>query len=477
MTAPITVLVVDDEPHIQKAWRWMLAGDEFNVEVCGDGPQALKVMDAHRLDVLVTDVNMPGMSGLTLLKRVKQRQPEVEVILMTGVGTIRDAVTAIQGGAFDYLTKPFSEIEECINKVRQAARVKRLREENTALRRIVEAAPSSPLLDSQSPKMRALLDQAARVARVDSNVLITGPTGVGKGVIAQAIHDQSARRAGPFVLVDGASLSSELAESALFGHRKGAFAGAVADRVGFFEEAHGGTLFLDEIGNLTLSAQRQLLRVLQEQRVRRVGAEEDIAVDVRVISATLIDLQRAIEAGAFRDDLYFRLKVVELQVPHLAARVEDIPRLAYHFMQRHATRIGRSFNGIEPEALMALQRHEWKGNIRELEHVIEAAMIFETGEALSLRHFPPEIQRIAQAKGGVEPGGPEVNLELPFREALEQADRVFRVRYLTGLMGRFQSVSAAARHAQMDRANFRRLLRRYEITDYPKGGQAGKLEP
>lgn len=471
-STPTRVLIVDDEHHICKAWRWMLHADEFQVEVCSNAAEALQILGATRIDVIVTDVNMPGIDGLDLLQRIKKTRPEIEVIIMTGAGSITDAVRAMQGGAFDYLTKPFSEIEECINKVRQAARLKRLREENQALRQQMDAAPNSALLDSKSPAMKAVITQLFQVARVSSNVLITGPTGSGKSVIARAIHERSPRRKGPFVAVDCGSIPSELIESELFGHVKGAFTGAIAHKAGLFEMADGGTIFLDEIGNMPMSMQNRLLRVLQEKLVRRVGGSKDQKVDVRVISATLVDLKKSIEEKTFRSDLFFRLKVVEVRLPGLNERREDIPRLAYHFLHRNSSRIGREFKGITPGCMEALKKHDWRGNVRELEHAIEAAMVFETGDELTTHHLPAEVCEAADSQA-IDPNfasmASHIDLELPFREALDRADRAFRVTYLRGVMARYRSVSAAARHAQMDRANFRRLLRRYDITDYPRG--------
>ena len=463
-------LVVDDDDRVRKAWRWMLMGEEFEVQFAANASQALEVLGATPVDVMISDVSMPGIDGLELLDRVKRKRPNIEVIIMTGVGTINSAVRAMRAGAFDYLTKPFDNIEDCIKKVRQAARLKRLREENVALREEADASPNSALLDTQSASMKPVLAKVSQVARVESNVLITGPTGSGKSVIARAIHKRSPRRDGPFVCVDCGSIADNLVESELFGHVKGAFTGAVSDKVGLFELASGGTMFLDEIGNMPPQMQNRLLRALQEGKIRRVGGAKDIDVDVRVISATLVNLQEAIDSGEFRSDLYFRLKVVEIELPGLNNRREDIPRLAYHFLRRHAGRVGRELKGITPKCMEILKEHDWRGNVRELEHVVEAAMVFETGDELSAVHLPAEVREAANGTPAPEGSyGPDIDLDLPFRQALERADRTFRVTYLRGVMARYQSVSAAARHAEMDRANFRRLLRRYEITDYPCG--------
>jgi two-component system response regulator HydG len=470
--APVRVLVVDDEMIIQKAWRAMLGTSEFEVATCSNGMEALQILNAQRIDVVIADVMMPGINGLELLDRIKQKKREIEVIIMTAKGSIPDAVTATKGGAFDYITKPFNEVEECINKVRQAARLKRLHDENLALRQQVEASPNGALLDSQSPVMRPVLNRVAHVSKVNSSVLITGPTGSGKSLVARAIHEQSRRNDGPFVHVDCGSIPSELIESELFGHQKGAFTGAVSDKEGLFEVADGGTIFLDEIGNMPMPMQQRLLRVLQESRVRRVGGSRDINVDVRVLSATNADLPAEVEQGHFREDLFFRLKVVEIRIPGLNERREDIPRLAYHFLRRTSEKIGKEVRTIAPGCMEVLKRHDWKGNVRELENVIEAALVFEGSDELSEENLPPELAQGGGREGNdVGLGGfaAGIDLDLPFRDALDQVETSFRVAYLRGVMDRYRNVTAAAEHAQMDRANFRRMLKRYEITNYPRG--------
>lgn len=464
-----SVLVVDDEPQVRRAWKWILVGDEFEFFECGSGMEALQLLASQKIDVVVTDVMMPGIDGLELLRRIKADRPEIEVIVMTGAGSIPDAVKATRDGAFDYLTKPFNDIEDCIKKVRQAARLKRLHDENMALRQQVEASPQGPLLDSDSPAMKAVMNQIAAVARVDSSILITGPTGAGKTVIARTIHDSSPRSGGPFVVLDCGQIPAELIESELFGHVKGAFTGALYDKAGLFEMADKGTIFLDEIGNMPPQGQQRLLRVLQEAMVRRVGGNKDTKVDVRVISATNVDLQKAVDEGKFRSDLYFRLKVIQIRLPSLAERREDIPRLAYHFLRKYAARMGKDIRTITPKCMELLKAHRWEGNIRELENAIERAVVFESGNELTERHLPPELGEPSGSAAPVDQFSGQVNLDLPLREAIDQAETAFRVAYLRGVMNKYRNVSAAARHAQVDRANFRRLLRRYGITDYPKG--------
>ncbi|MFZ4736160.1 MAG: sigma-54-dependent transcriptional regulator [Bradymonadia bacterium] len=468
-TTTIRVLVVDDEPVILKVWTVMLRRDEFEVATCSSAQEALQALQAHKIDVVVTDVMMPGIDGMELLKRIKAARPEVEVIVMTGKGSIQDAVRAMKEGAFDYLTKPFVEIEECVNRVRQAARVKRLHDENVALRQQVDAAPNSALIDSVSTSMKPVMSLVAQVARASSNVLITGPTGAGKSAIARSIHDRSPRKDGPFMHVDCGVLSKELMSSELFGHKKGAHSTAFADKDGLFHAADGGTIFLDEIGNLHLDAQQQLLKVISDQVVRRVGDTRDTKVDVRIIAATNADLPTQVQGGRFREDLYFRLRVVEVRLPGLNERRDDVPRLAYHFLRRHAARNGKDLKNIAARCMEILRAHDYKGNIRELDNAIERAVIFESGTELSERSLPAEFGTREGAGLAVDPVVGQVDLELPMREAMERAETSFRVAYLLGLMRRYKNVSASARHAQVERANFRRLLKRYGITDYEKG--------
>jgi DNA-binding NtrC family response regulator len=465
---PMTrVVVVDDEAPILKAWRWMLHRDDFEVEGYTKGADALAAIGNRPVDVVVVDVMMPGMSGFDVLERIKRDRPDIEVVVMTGAGSIPDAVRAMQAGAFDYLTKPFTEIEECINKVRQAARLKRLRAENRALRAQVDVTPERLLLDSRAASMRGLLAQIDQVARVDAHALVTGPSGAGKEVVAKSIHQRSARRDHAFVTVDCAALTDERVELDLLGSVAGGVPGTTQDIPGFFSQADGGTLYLDELGHLSPVAQRHILKVLESGRARPVGAARGRKVDVRVISGSMHHLTEAVETGTLHGDLFFQLKGVTLKVPPLSERTDDIPQLAYFFLRRAAKRLGKEVESITATAMNALQSYEWVGNLRELEHVIESALVFETSAELSAAHLPEEVL----GKDGEAPDAlaAQIDLDLSFREALEAADRTFRVTYLRGLMNRYRSVSAAARHAQMDRANFRRMLRRYDITDYPKG--------
>ncbi len=462
------VVVVDDDPYIRKAWRVMLDKDDFEVTLCSSGHEASAYLAANEADVVLTDVLMDGMTGLQLLEHVKQTYPEIEVIIMTGQAKIADAVYATKAGAFDYITKPFVDLDACINRVRQAARVKRLSEENLKLRQQVDAndEASPDVLKSRSPVMRPVLHQVRRLARVDATVLLTGPTGAGKTAFAKALHDIGGRREAEFVYVDCGAIPSELIESELFGHMKGSFTSAVTDKKGLFEAADKGTIFLDEVGNMPLDSQRKLLRVLNDGIIRRVGGHRDIKVNVRVISATNRDLQQAVDQGAFRQDLYYRLNVVNIRLPALNERREDIPQLAYAILRRQAARHGSQVNSIDADCMERLLGHNWKGNIRQLENVLERSVIFETGEQLTLRSLPDELRDIdpLASMGASLPN--LVDLDVSWKDSVDRAEGTVRAAFLRGVLDRFDgNVTQAARHAELDRSNFRRHLRRY-LPDY-----------
>ncbi len=464
MTPAARVLVVDDDPYVRKAWRVMLDKDEFEVTLCASAVEASTHLAAHDVDVVLTDVVMDGMTGLQLLEHVKQAYPDIEVIIMTGQAKIADAVYATRAGAFDYITKPFVDLDACINRVRQAARVKRLAEENVELRRRMEAGGGGggpDVLHSRSPAMRPVVHQVRRLARVDATVLLTGQTGAGKTALAKALHEMSRRRDEEFVCLDCGAIPSDLLESELFGHMKGAFTGAVTDKEGLFETANRGTIFLDEVGNMPLDSQRKLLRVLNDGVIRRVGGQRDIQVDVRVVSATNADLEAAVKAGSFREDLYYRLNVVNIQLPTLNERREDIPHLAYTILRRCAARHESPVRRISPDCMDRLQAHNWKGNIRQLENVIERAVIFGTQSDLTPRSLPADLRDSDPlARAATLPTG--VDLDVSWKEAIEQAEQAIRAAYLQGLLDRFEgNVTQAARHAKLDRSNFRRHLKRY----------------
>jgi two-component system nitrogen regulation response regulator NtrX len=374
-----TILIVDDEPGVRTALGGVLRDEGYRVEAVSTGEACLDRALRGPLDLIVLDVWLPGMDGLATLERLRERQVDVQVVLISGHGNIESAVRAIKLGAFDFVEKPLS-LDKTVLVVRNALRQRRLEAENRALRARVDRAQT---MVGESPPMRHLRDQVAMAAPTNGRVLIYGENGTGKELVARSIHALSRRRQAAFVEVNCAAIPEELIESELFGHVRGAFTGAVADRRGKFETADGGTIFLDEIGDMSLKTQAKVLRVLQEHTLEPVGSTARITVDARVLAATNKDLRAEIRAGRFRDDLYFRLSVVPIFVPPLRDRREDIPRLAEHFMTEFAQEYGRRAKAFQPAAIAALQHYAWPGNVRELRNVIERLMIMVPGESIS----------------------------------------------------------------------------------------------
>src|SRR5438552_463193 len=374
-----TILIVDDEPGVRTSLSAVLQDEGYAVEALPSGEACLDRVTRGGVDLILLDVWLPGLDGLATLGRLRERQVDAQVVLISGHGNIESAVRAIKMGAFDFVEKPLS-LEKTVLVVRNALRQRRLEAENQALRAVVDRHQT---MIGECLAMRQLREQVAMAAPTNGRVLIYGENGTGKELVARTIHALSRRRAGPFVEVNCAAIPEELIESELFGHVRGAFTGAVADRRGKFEVADGGTLFLDEIGDMSLKTQAKVLRVLQEQTMEPVGGTSRIKVDVRVLAATNKDLQNEIRAGHFREDLYFRLNVIPIFVPPLRERQEDIPLLADHFMAEFAREYGRRLKRFEPAATAVLQRYLWPGNVRELRNVIERLMIMVPGESFS----------------------------------------------------------------------------------------------
>jgi DNA-binding NtrC family response regulator len=450
------VLVVDDKENMRKLFQKIL-GDGYAVETAEDGARALAIVATRPYDVVVTDIRMPGADGFELLAAVKARAPTTEVVMMTGYATVADAVRAMRTGAFDYLEKPFDP-DAALAVVARAAEHKRLED---AARRA--AAPGEVLafhnLVGRSAPMREVYTLLEKAAGLDITVLLLGETGTGKELAARAIHYHSARRERRFVPVNCGALPADLVESELFGHARGAFTGAATAKPGLFEEAAGGTLFLDEIGELPLPAQVKLNRALQEKEIRRVGDTQPVKVDVRVIAATHRDLREEVKAGRFREDLFYRLHVFPVTLPPLRERVEDVPLLAAHFLEKHARALRRTISRIDADALRRLAGHSWPGNVRELENAIERAVAVATGDALTVADLPAELA--AAAPGSADAGA---LARLPYKEAVAGArDRVSR-EYLVALLAEFGgNVTRAAERAGMERESLHRLLRKYGL--------------
>src|SRR5687768_1086266 len=376
-----SVLIVDDEPGVRSALGGVLRDEGYTVDAVDSGEACLDRLSRQTYDVVVLDVWLPGMDGLATLARMRERQVDAQVVIISGHGNVESAVRAIKMGAFDFVEKPLS-LDKTVLVVRNALRQRRLEAENRALRARVDAQHT---MIGDGYAMVKLREQVAMAAPTNGRVLIFGENGTGKELVARNIHQLSRRRAQPFVEVNCAAIPEDLIESELFGHVRGAFTGAVADRRGKFEAAHGGTIFLDEIADMSLKTQAKVLRVLQEQVMEAVGGSTRIRVDARVLAATNKDLTAEIRAGRFREDLYFRLNVVPIFVPPLRDRQEDIPLLADHFMAMLAREYGRRPKTFEADAIIALQQYPWPGNVRELRNVVERLMIMVPGDRISSR--------------------------------------------------------------------------------------------
>jgi two-component system nitrogen regulation response regulator NtrX len=447
-----TILIVDDEPGVRTALTGVLRDEGYQVEAVPSGEACLDRMTRGPVDLIVLDVWLPGMDGLATLARLRERQVDAQVVLISGHGNIESAVRAIKLGAFDFVEKPLS-LEKTVLVVRNALRQRRLEAENRALRARVDRTQT---MVGESYAMRQLREQVAMAAPTNGRVLIYGENGTGKELVARTIHALSRRRTGPFVEVNCAAIPEELIESELFGHVRGAFTGAVADRRGKFEVADGGTIFLDEIGDMSLKTQAKVLRVLQEQTMEPVGGTARIKVDARVLAATNKDLQAEIRAGSFREDLYFRLNVIPIFVPPLRERAEDIPLLSEHFMAEFAREYGRRLKTFEPEAIAVIQQYPWPGNVRELRNVIERLMIMVPGDTIAasdlgfLDHHAPPRAEVQGVSGG----------RLTLHEARDRFERDLILRTLAEQQG---NMSRTAEALGVERSNLYRKMRAFGI--------------
>jgi two-component system response regulator HydG len=465
-TRPVRVLVVDDEPTLLRALEALLSRKGCHVVAVDSPIAATQRLAQEDFDVALLDVKMPELSGLELLTAVKHRRPEIEVIMMTGHATVETALEALKAGAYDYLTKPFDDVELVARAVGKAAERKRLFDRTRELEhelRAREGAPPDGLVGN-SGAIREVTRMVEAVAYSSATVLVHGESGTGKELVARALHARSPRRSQPFVALNCGALTETLLESELFGHVKGAFTGAQRDQKGLFEAADGGTIFLDEIGDIPPATQVRLLRVLQEGELKRVGAADAVRVDVRVIAATHRDLPKLVRAGRFREDLFYRLNVIAIPLPPLRERIEDVPLLAHHFLRRYAERLAKKVRTLAPEAVELLCGYRWPGNVRELENAIERAVVLCRGDTITPADLPPAISgRTAPLVREAPAGADEASfLQLSYAAAKEQALRRFEKGYVDALMRACDSnISAAARKAGMDRSNFKRVLRKY----------------
>ncbi|MBI3204428.1 MAG: sigma-54-dependent Fis family transcriptional regulator [Myxococcales bacterium] len=392
------ILVVDDEENLRLVLRTLLRRNGYEVETAASGEDALGLVDSFGPDFVITDVRMPKMGGLDLLATLKAKGNDATVIVMSAYGNTDLALEAMKGGAYDYIQKPFKP-DEVVLTLRKAEERELLRRENRALREEIRKEHRFEDILAKSPNMQAIFRTIAKIAEYKTTVLVTGESGSGKELVARAIHRRSSRRGGPFVPINCGAIPENLLESELFGHKKGAFTDAISDRRGLFEEADGGTLFLDEIGELPLALQVKLLRVLEDEKIRRLGEARDIQVDVRIITATHRDLTAETKAGRFREDLYYRLNVLPIHVPPLRDRREDIPLLIEHFITRNNARLGTNIRGMDSECRRLLYEYSWPGNVRELENTIERAMVLAEGDQLVAADL---AERIREARDPVQ---------------------------------------------------------------------------
>ena len=390
------VLVVDDEESLRHMLVVLLKREGYHATAVASGEQALLELAARSYDVVLSDIRMPKLGGLELVDEIHKREIETTVILMTAFGSVDVAIEAMKRGAYDYISKPFRP-DEVVLILKKAEERERLRRENASLKQALaerhrsESAGPAGMIASSAP-MQEILRTVRKIAEYKTTVLITGESGTGKELIARAIHELSPRKEAPFVAVNCGAIPETLLESELFGHKKGAFTDAIRDKKGLFEEASGGTLFLDEIGELPLGPQVKLLRVLQEQMVRAIGANVDEPVDVRVVAATVRDLSAEVGAGRFREDLFYRLNVIQVHLPPLRERREDIAVLVEHFVQRTNARLGMQVEGVSPEAMKLLYAYGWPGNVRELENTIERAMVLADGPRIEVDGLPERLR-------------------------------------------------------------------------------------
>ncbi len=461
--SPARILLVDDEPDMLENCSRILSRQGHTCMTAANGREALAILERERPDLLVTDLKMPEMDGMALLRHAHELDPTLPVIMLTAFATIESAVAAVKEGAFDYLPKDFS-VDQLRVAVERALRHRGLQVENRNLRQQLQQTLGLENIVGRSPAMTQVFELVKKAARSEANILVLGESGTGKELIARAIHANSPRAGQPFVPVDCASLPEHLLESELFGHEKGAFTGAVRSKPGLMETAHRGTLFLDEIAELPAPLQVKLLRVLQERQIRRVGGTSLVDVDVRVVSATNRDLRDAIAKGQFREELYYRINVIAIQLPALRERAGDVRLLAHTFLKQYGQ--GR-VTAMDDAVAQALERYAWPGNVRELQNVIERACALAEGPTVTVKDLPDHVLHAIPRPAGVSAAVaavPSAEGDLTLKDAKERWLQVLEVAYLRDLLARHDgNVSSAAKAAGIDRKTFHRLINKYDL--------------
>ncbi len=454
------ILVVDDEESIREFLDIMLRKEGYEVTCVEDGQKAIDILKKKSFDLLISDLQMPNVTGIELLKHCREAYPDLLFMMITAFGTAESAVEAMKMGAYDYITKPF-KIDEVRINIANALRSRNLEVENRVLRKELQKEYSFQNLVGNSEAMHKIFELIRKVSDSPTNVLVTGESGTGKEMVAKAIHYNSPLKDRPFVSVNCGAIPENLVESELFGHKKGSFTGAISDKDGLFEVADGGTLFLDEIGELPLSSQVRILRAIQEKTVRRVGGTEDIKVEVRIIAATNRDLEQMVQQGTFRQDLYYRLNVINIRTPPLRERRDDVPLLAGHFLQKYSERFGKQIQTISKEAMDLLKKYDFPGNVRELENIIERTVALESG-ATVLPESLPQFVNTPTGRKMVSSDGIEITDEgIDLQKVLDQLEKELLVKAI------HQASGVKKRAAKLLGITFRSM--RYRVEKFSLG--------
>ncbi len=451
-----SVLVVDDEPGMRHILERVLTDEGYTVKTASEGNAAIKMIGQDAPDAVMLDIRMPGKSGLEILDHIKQEAPDTSVIMMTAFGTVETAVKAMKRGAYEYITKPFNN-DEVLHIINNALERKRLLDRTRYLAERLEEQQGIDNIIGESHPMQELFSLIRKVAPTDSTVLILGGSGTGKELVARAIHSHSNRKDEKFLAINCGALPKDLIESELFGHEKGAFSGAHQRKIGLFESADGGTLFLDEIGELPMELQVKLLRALEEREIRRLGSVSNKSVDVRVVAATNKDLKEGVQGGSFREDLYYRLSIIDIQLPNLRDRKEDIPKLAEHFITVFNQKMNRSVISISPEAMKLLMNYSWPGNVRELENVIQRCMVLRESGVIEEGDLPEIIYAPTPEKKSAVFIDPS---ELTFQKAREAFEHQYLEQLIKSNSG---NVTKSAIMAGMSRRHLQELMKKYNL--------------